>query len=95
MFGIHKCGPDIGPGDLCRNNSGVLAVLHHQRPTRASFHRWGNPALQFAPAGRQSGDLQNVSGRWIVIQREQKLKRSGRALKRCSLQSLSLSQRVS
>jgi hypothetical protein len=31
-------------------------------------------ALQFAPAGRQSGGLQNVSGGWIVIQREQKCK---------------------
>jgi hypothetical protein len=40
----------------------------------ASFHLEGNPVLQFAPAGRQSGGLQNVSGRWIVIQREQKCK---------------------
>jgi len=40
----------------------------------ASFHLGGNPALQFAPAGRQSGSFQNVSGRWIVIQRKQKCK---------------------
>jgi hypothetical protein len=40
----------------------------------ASFHPGGNLALQFAPAGRQSGGFQNVSGRWIVIQREQKCK---------------------
>jgi hypothetical protein len=40
----------------------------------ASFHPGGNPALQFAPAGRQSGGFQSVSRRWIVIQREQKCK---------------------
>jgi hypothetical protein len=41
---------------------------------RASFHPGRNRALQFAPGGRQSGSFQNVSGRWIVIQREQKCK---------------------
>jgi hypothetical protein len=40
----------------------------------ASFHPGENLALQFAPAGRQSGGFQNVLGRWIVIQREQKCK---------------------
>jgi hypothetical protein len=35
---------------------------------------WRNLALQFAPAGRQSGSFQNVSARWIVIQRERKCK---------------------
>jgi hypothetical protein len=40
----------------------------------ASFHPGRNPALQFAPAGQQSGGFQKVSGRWIVIQREQKCK---------------------
>jgi hypothetical protein len=40
----------------------------------ASFHSGGNLALQFAPAGPQSGGFQNVSERWIVIQREQKCK---------------------
>jgi hypothetical protein len=43
----------------------------------ASFHPGGNLTLQFAPAGPQSGGFQNVSGRWIVIQREQKCKASG------------------
>jgi len=40
----------------------------------ASFHLGRNLALQFAPAGPQSGGFQNVSERWIVIQREQKCK---------------------
>jgi hypothetical protein len=48
----------------------------------ASFHSGENLTLQFAPAGRQtsansvesSGGFRNVSGRWIVIQREQKCK---------------------
>jgi hypothetical protein len=40
----------------------------------ASFHPGGNPALQSAPAGLSSGSFQNVSGRRIVIQREQKCK---------------------
>jgi len=41
-------------------------------PKFASFHPEGNLALQFAPAGRQSGSFHDVSGRWIVIQGEQK-----------------------
>jgi reverse gyrase len=39
-----------------------------------SFHLGRNLALQFAPAGLQSGGFQSVSERWIVIQREQKRK---------------------
>jgi hypothetical protein len=38
----------------------------------APFHSGGNLALQFAPAGRQSGGFQNISERRIIIQREQK-----------------------
>jgi hypothetical protein len=41
-------------------------------PKFASFHHGGKLALQFAPAGRQSGSFHDASGRWIVIQREQK-----------------------
>jgi hypothetical protein len=40
----------------------------------ALFHLGRNLALQFAPAGPQSGGFQSVSERWIVIQREQKCK---------------------
>jgi hypothetical protein len=51
-------------------------------PFTASFQPGGKPTLQFALAGRQtsassvepSGGFQSVSGRWIVIQREQKCK---------------------
>jgi len=55
------------------------AVPHLERPKgrvsfRASFQPRRKPALQFALAGRQSGGFQNVSERWIVIQREQKCK---------------------
>jgi hypothetical protein len=34
---------------------------------------WGKLGF-IAPAGPQSGGFQNVSGRWIVIQRKQKCK---------------------
>jgi hypothetical protein len=58
---------------LC-SDSFKLGYLIGYADSLASFHPGGNLALQFDPAGQQSGGFQNVSGGWIVIQREQKCK---------------------
>jgi hypothetical protein len=61
------------PGVLSRQKKGRWNSIQWPFQNPASFHLERNLVLQFAPAGPQSGGFQNVSERWIVIQREQKL----------------------